>query len=163
ASTSRLQPSGCGAPSSTTSPPRAAISQSPSARIRLRRRSASSSTSTAPARSQACGRTSRTCTSSAPREDDRPQQGAAIRALECRSVSSARGLAAWIALTDTLYADAPQFIPPTRQQLRQFQARKAPYFKHGDIELLSVLRDGTVVARTTAHTNAKLDAKLGVS
>jgi len=81
--------------------------------------------------------------------------------VECRTVSSSRELADWIALTDTLYADTPQFVPPARQQLRQFHARKAPYFRHGSIELLNIVRDGTVVARTTAHTNAKLDAKLG--
>jgi GNAT superfamily N-acetyltransferase len=83
--------------------------------------------------------------------------------LECRTVSSPRELADWIALTDRLYADRPQFIPPARQQLRQFHARKAPYFRHGSIELLTVVRDGTVVARTTAHTSAKLDAKLDTS
>ena len=81
--------------------------------------------------------------------------------LECRPVSSRRELDEWIALTDRLYADTPQFVPPLRQQLRNFYARNAPYFRYGDIELLSIVRDGTVVARTTAHTNAKLDAKLG--
>ena len=81
--------------------------------------------------------------------------------LEVRTVSSRLELDEWIALTDRLYAGTPQFVPPLRQQLRDFHARKAPYFRHGDIELLSVVRDGDVVARTTAHTNAKLDAKLG--
>jgi GNAT superfamily N-acetyltransferase len=81
--------------------------------------------------------------------------------LEVRTVSSRRELDEWIALTDRLYAGTPQFVPPLRQQLRDFHARKAPYFRHGDIELLGVVRDGEVVARTTAHTNAKLDAKLG--
>ena len=75
-------------------------------------------------------------------------------------MSSRHELDEWIALTDRLYAATPQFIPPLRQQLRDFHARKAPYFQFGDIELLSVVRDGTVVARTTAHTNTKLDAKL---
>ena len=76
-------------------------------------------------------------------------------------MSSPRELDDWIALTDRLYADTPQFVPPPRQQLRDFHARKAPYFRHGEIELLSIVRRGSVVARTTAHTNAKLDAKLG--
>jgi hypothetical protein len=76
-------------------------------------------------------------------------------------VSSRRELDEWIALTDRLYGETPQFIPPLRQQLRDFHVRKAPYFRYGNIELLSVVRDETVVARTTAHTNAKLDAKLG--
>ncbi len=80
--------------------------------------------------------------------------------IECRTVASREELEDWIALTDRLYADTPQFIPPVRQQLRDFHARKAPYFRHGDIELLSAVRDGTVVARTTAHTSSKLDARL---
>jgi hypothetical protein len=81
--------------------------------------------------------------------------------LEVRTVSSRGDLDEWIALTDRLYGGTSQFVPPLRQQLRDFHARKAPYFRHGDIELVSVVRDGQVVARTTAHTNAKLDAKLG--
>jgi hypothetical protein len=81
--------------------------------------------------------------------------------LECRTVSSRRELDEWIALTDRIYAETPQFVPPLRQQLRDFHAGKAPYLRHGEIELLSFVRDRTVVARTTAHTNSKLDAKLG--
>ena len=80
--------------------------------------------------------------------------------VECRTVSSRRDLDEWIAFTDRLYAGTPQHVPPLRQQLRDFHARKAPYFRSGDIELLSIVRDESVVARTTAHTNAKLDAKL---
>jgi hypothetical protein len=76
-------------------------------------------------------------------------------------VASPRELDEWIALSDRIYADAPQFVPPLRGQLRDFHARKAPYFRYGDIELVSVLRDGVVVARTTAHVNSKLDDKLG--
>lgn len=76
-------------------------------------------------------------------------------------MSGARELEEWIALTDRIYAGTPQFVPPLRRQLRDFHARKAPYFRSGDIELLSVVRDGVVMARTTAHTSAKLDAKLG--
>jgi hypothetical protein len=81
--------------------------------------------------------------------------------LETRVVSSRSELDDWIALTDRIYADVPQFVPPLRGQLRDFYARRAPYFRHGDIDFLSVVRDGVVVGRTTAHTNAKLDAKLG--
>jgi GNAT superfamily N-acetyltransferase len=79
----------------------------------------------------------------------------------CRVVSNQRELAEWIGLTDRLYAGTPQFIPPLRQQLRDFYARKAPYFAYGEIEFLSVIRDGAVVGRTTAHTYSKLDEKLG--
>jgi hypothetical protein len=81
--------------------------------------------------------------------------------LTARPVSSRRELDEWIALTDRVYAGIPQFVPPVRQQLRDFHARTAPYLRYGDIDFLSVLRDGDVVARTTAHTSSKLDAKLG--
>src|SRR4029078_1321080 len=80
--------------------------------------------------------------------------------VECRTVSSRRDLDDWIAFTGRLYAGTPQHVPPLRQQLSHLHARKAPYFRFGDIELLSIVRDETVVARTTAHTNTKLDAKL---
>jgi hypothetical protein len=81
--------------------------------------------------------------------------------LQVRAVSSGRELDEWIALTDRIYADTPQFVPPLRGQLRDFHARKAPYFRYGDIDFVSVVRAGVVVGRTTAHTNSKLDAKLG--
>jgi hypothetical protein len=77
-------------------------------------------------------------------------------------VTDKRAFREWCALTDRLYAETPGFIPPLQQQLRDFYERKAPYFRHGDIRFLSVVRDGVVVARTTAHTNAKLDAKLSM-
>jgi GNAT superfamily N-acetyltransferase len=80
---------------------------------------------------------------------------------ETRIVRAGSELDAWIELTDRLYDGTPQFVPPLRQQLRDFHARKAPYLRHGDIEFLSVVVDGDLRARTTAHTNAKLDAKLG--
>jgi hypothetical protein len=85
----------------------------------------------------------------------------AAERVECRVVADRRALREWCALTDRLYAETPGFIPPIQQQLRDFYERKAPYFRHGDIQFLSVIRKGVVVARTTAHTNAKLDAKLG--
>ena len=81
--------------------------------------------------------------------------------IEVRPVGSPRELRDWCALTDRIYATASGFVPPVRQQLRDFQSGKAPYLRHGEIEFLSVVRDGELVGRTTAHTNAKLDAKLG--
>src|SRR4051794_30146440 len=81
--------------------------------------------------------------------------------LECRTIPGRRELRRWLGLTDRLYADEPGFIPPIRQQLRDFLEGKAPYLRYGRIEFLAVVRDGDVVGRTTAHTNAKLDAKLG--
>lgn len=83
-------------------------------------------------------------------------------AVRCRVVGDEGELRDWIDFTDRLYAGTPQFIPPVRQQLRDFYRRKAPYFRYGDIEFLSVLRDGEVVGRTTAHTNSKFDEKLGL-
>ncbi|HEX7310890.1 MAG TPA: hypothetical protein VF232_06895 [Gaiellaceae bacterium] len=80
---------------------------------------------------------------------------------DCRAVSDKRGLRNWLDLTDRLYADAPGFIPPFRQQIHDFFEGKAPYLRHGEIDFLSVFDGGEVVARTTAHTNSKLDAKLG--
>jgi hypothetical protein len=80
---------------------------------------------------------------------------------ECRTLTDERELRSWLELTDRLYADTPGFVPPLRQQLRDFFEGKAPYLRHGDIEFLSVLKGDEVVARTTAHTNAKLDDKLG--
>jgi hypothetical protein len=82
-------------------------------------------------------------------------------ALECRTLSDKRELPAWLGLTNRLYGDAPGFIPPLRQQIRDFFEGKAPYVRYGEIKFLSVLRDDEVVARTTAHTSSKLDAKLG--
>jgi GNAT superfamily N-acetyltransferase len=80
---------------------------------------------------------------------------------DCVTVSSGSQLRDWIGLTDRIYAGDPCFIPPIRQQLTDFYERKAPFFRHGEIELLSVVRGGEVVGRTTAHTNTKLDTKLG--
>ena len=81
--------------------------------------------------------------------------------MEVVAVDGERSFAEWCALTDRLYASTPQFIPPLKGQLHDFYRREAPYFAHGDIEFLSIVSDGKVVARTTAHTNTKLDAKLG--
>jgi hypothetical protein len=82
-------------------------------------------------------------------------------ALECLRVTDRRGLRRWLDLTDRLYADAPGYVPPLRQQIRDFFEGKTPYVRDGSIEFLGVLKDRELVARTTAHTSAKLDAKLG--
>ena len=75
-------------------------------------------------------------------------------------MSSSRELDEWIALSDRLYAGTPQFVPPLRATIRDLFTGKAPALRYGRVELLSIVRDGTVVARTTAHTSSKLDAKL---
>lgn len=82
-------------------------------------------------------------------------------AVRCSVVQDEGELRDWIGFTDRLYAATPQFIPPVRQQLRDFYRRKAPYFRYGDIEFLSVVRGGELVGRTTAHTSSKFDEKLG--
>ncbi|PTA47619.1 GNAT family N-acetyltransferase [Micromonospora sp. RP3T] len=69
-------------------------------------------------------------------------------------VTGRRGLAEFLALTDRLYADEPRYVPTPRQQIRRWWADGVPLY---------VLRDadGAVVGRTTLHTDADLDAKLG--
>jgi GNAT superfamily N-acetyltransferase len=79
----------------------------------------------------------------------------------CVTVATRSELRDWIGLTDRIYANDPCFIPPLRQQLADFYEQNAPYVRYGGIEFLSAVRDGEVVGRTTAHTNTKLDAKLG--
>jgi hypothetical protein len=82
-------------------------------------------------------------------------------ALESRTLTERRELRGWLDLTDRLYADTPGFIPPLRQQIHDFFEGKAPYARDGSIDFLGVLKDGELAARTTAHTSAKLDGKLG--
>nr|WP_258544640.1 hypothetical protein [Micromonospora provocatoris] len=69
-------------------------------------------------------------------------------------VTGRRGLRDFLTLTDRLYADEPRYVPTPRQQIRRWWRDGVPMY---------VLRDatGTVVARTTLHTDADLDAKLG--
>jgi len=81
--------------------------------------------------------------------------------IEVRPVTSGRGLRAWCALTERIYADAPGFIPPVRRQLRDFYAGKSPYLGRDDIAFLGAFRDGELVGRTTAHRHRKLDARMG--
>lgn len=81
--------------------------------------------------------------------------------IELREVASRRDFGAWCDLTDSLYAASPGFIPPVRQQLRDFRLGRSPYLGAGDIAFLSVLRDGELVGRTTAHRHDRLDTKLG--
>ena len=57
--------------------------------------------------------------------------------IEVRPVGSRRELRAWCALTDQIYRDAPGFIPPLRQQLRDFYEGTSPYLAREDIVFLS--------------------------
>ena len=81
--------------------------------------------------------------------------------IEVREVAGKREFRAWCDLTERIYANAPGFIPPVRQQLRDFYNGDDPYLGAGDIAFLSVFRDGELVGRTTAHRHARLDARLG--
>ncbi|MGW5014680.1 hypothetical protein ACWEOR_21655 [Micromonospora chalcea] len=69
-------------------------------------------------------------------------------------VTGRRGLRDFLALTDRLYADESRYVPTPRQQIRRWWRDGVPMY---------VLRDasGAVVGRTTLHTDADLDAKLG--
>src|SRR5690348_16877207 len=113
-------------------------------------------------RTDSGARTPRPATTSAsPRRARRPRgrrctRARSVRRDRCRRTSRVPRrrrqalLRRLVALTDRLYADTPGFIPPLRQQLDDFYAGKAPYFRHGQIRFLSAVRDGVVVARTTA-------------
>ena len=81
--------------------------------------------------------------------------------IEVRPVESGRDLRAWCALTERIYDDVPGFIPPIRQQLRDFHAGTSPYLGREDIVFLGVFRNGELVGRTTAHRHRKLDERLG--
>ncbi|RBQ05555.1 hypothetical protein DQE82_24815 [Micromonospora sp. LHW51205] len=69
-------------------------------------------------------------------------------------VTGRRGLRDFLTLTDRLYADESRYVPTPRQQIRRWWRDGVPMY---------VLRDasGAVVGRTTLHTDADLDAKLG--
>ncbi|MCC5575713.1 hypothetical protein IMZ11_08675 [Microtetraspora sp. AC03309] len=70
-----------------------------------------------------------------------------------RPVESRRDLRDFLGLTDRIYGGDPRFVPPLRQQVRRWFREGVPMY---------VLRDGRdVVARTTLHTDAAFDAKLG--
>ncbi|MEV1172585.1 hypothetical protein [Nonomuraea sp. NPDC049784] len=68
-------------------------------------------------------------------------------------VESRRDLRDFLALTDRVYAGEPRFIPPLHAQVRTWHRQ--------GVRLYVLRRRGEVVARTTLHTDAALDAKLG--
>ncbi|MBF9131240.1 hypothetical protein I0C86_20070 [Plantactinospora sp. S1510] len=66
-----------------------------------------------------------------------------------------RGLRDFLDLTDRVYVGEPRFVPPLRQQVRRWWRDGVPMY---------LLRDrpgGQVLGRTTLHTDAGFDAKLG--
>ncbi|MCZ7438167.1 GNAT family N-acetyltransferase [Micromonospora sp. WMMC241] len=69
-------------------------------------------------------------------------------------VTGRSALRDFLTLTDRLYANEPRYVPTPRQQIRRWWRDGVPMY---------VLRDatGAVVGRTTVHTDADLDAKLG--
>ncbi|MEQ4304190.1 hypothetical protein ABNF97_22885 [Plantactinospora sp. B6F1] len=66
-----------------------------------------------------------------------------------------RGLRDFLTLTDRVYADEPRFVPPMRAQVRRWWREGVPMY------LLRDVTTGAAVARTTLHTDAGFDAKLG--
>jgi len=72
-------------------------------------------------------------------------------------VESRRDLRDFLALTGRVYEADPRHIPTLRQQIRGWSRGEIPGVR------LFVLREasGEVVARTTLHTDADFDAKLG--
>ncbi|MGW0197210.1 hypothetical protein [Nonomuraea sp. NPDC003201] len=68
-------------------------------------------------------------------------------------VESRRDLRDFLALTDRVYAGETRFIPPLHAQVRTWHRQ--------GVGLFLLRRRGRVVARTTLHTDAALDAKLG--
>lgn len=72
-------------------------------------------------------------------------------------VRTRRGLREFIGLTRRLHGGDARFVPPLRQQIRGWYRGEVPGVR------LYVLRDaaGRVVARTTLHTDAAFDAKIG--
>ncbi|WP_188197414.1 hypothetical protein [Nonomuraea sp. SYSU D8015] len=68
-------------------------------------------------------------------------------------VGSRRGLREFLTLTDRLYRGEPRFVPPLHAQVRT-------WFRQG-VPMYVLRRRGQVVARTTLHTDAALDAELG--
>ncbi|WP_163512806.1 hypothetical protein [Fodinicola acaciae] len=69
-------------------------------------------------------------------------------------VRTRRDLADFIAFPASLYGRDPRYVPAIRQQIRRW---------HREHVQLALLRDGSgeVVARTTLHTDAGFDRKLG--
>ena len=76
------------------------------------------------------------------------------RAHRFEPVTGRRDLREFLAFTDRLYAGEPRHVPTPRQQIRRWWRDGVPLY---------LLRDatGTVVGRTTLHTDADFDAKLG--
>jgi hypothetical protein len=68
-------------------------------------------------------------------------------------VRTRRDLRDFLALSDLLYPREPRFVPPLRAQVRA-------WFRQG-VPMYVLRRRGRVVARTTLHTDAALDARLG--
>ncbi|GIJ11004.1 GNAT family N-acetyltransferase [Micromonospora andamanensis] len=69
-------------------------------------------------------------------------------------VTGHRDLRQFLAFADRLYADEPRHVPVPRRQIRRWWRDGVPLY---------LLRDaaGTVVARTTLHTDPAFDAKIG--
>ncbi|MGV9309800.1 hypothetical protein ACWDLG_41095 [Nonomuraea sp. NPDC003727] len=75
--------------------------------------------------------------------------------MSLRPVESGRDLRAFLGLTDRIYGGDPRFVPPLHATVRAWHRR--------GVRLCLLERGGEVVGRTTLHTDAALDAKLGTA
>ncbi|MFI6901583.1 hypothetical protein ACIBKY_09990 [Nonomuraea sp. NPDC050394] len=73
--------------------------------------------------------------------------------MSLRTVESRRDLMEFLALSDRVYPAGSGYVPPLRAQVRAWQRQ--------GVRLAVLRRHGRVVARTTLHTDAAFDAKLG--
>ncbi|MFE3452531.1 hypothetical protein ACFXJ8_26775 [Nonomuraea sp. NPDC059194] len=78
--------------------------------------------------------------------------------MSLRPVESRRDLRAFLALTDRIYGGDARFVPPLHATVRAWHRRgvRLCLLERGG-------RGGEVVGRTTLHTDAALDAKLGTA
>ena len=82
--------------------------------------------------------------------------------VEVRPVTSKREREAFIKLPWRLYAGESNWVAPLRHERRQFlDPRKNPFFQHAQVQLFLARRDGRVVGRISAHSDANLDAFQG--
>lgn len=77
------------------------------------------------------------------------------------SVTTRRDLDRWLAFTDHLYP-TDNFVPPIRQQLLALFNRRQPGTSADRLRFCYVLSgSGRVLARTTLHSEVRIDQKLG--
>ncbi len=76
--------------------------------------------------------------------------------LRFKPVETNRELREFLSFPERVYGSDPRYVPPSHQQIRGWFRGDVP-----GVGLYSLRRDGEVVARTTLHSDASFDAKLG--